>query len=230
MSSTRPPRTELDDRNVRATATARRTHLPSIADLTMKGCHHPMSRASFDPSTLFSSLQRPHDPQRRHVTFGLAASLITLAWPENARAAQAPEIPSFSSGRFQFTIVEPRQTIPSLILFPLKGRALDLASLRGRPVLLNFWATWCAACRMEMPILDRLQQTHRSTELEIIAVSEDRASRAVVERWRSTMPATESMPPSGSTACRLPTRSRHPDGSSDTCPAQPIGPRRPRAI
>jgi thiol-disulfide isomerase/thioredoxin len=108
--------------------------------------------------------------------------LIALAWSEHAHA-QTPEVPPFSSGRFQFTILQPRQAIPSLILFPLKGRALNLASLRGRPVLLNFWATWCAACRTEMPVLDRLQQRHHSTELEIIAVSEDQSGRAAVERF-----------------------------------------------
>ena len=110
--------------------------------------------------------------RRRHFTFGLAASLVSIAMRENA-TAQESDIPYFRSGRFQFTILEPRQTLPSIMLFPLTGKAIDLASLRGRPILLNFWATWCAACRTELPILDRLQEENRRG-LRVIAVSSDR--------------------------------------------------------
>lgn len=70
-----------------------------------------------------------------------------------------------------------------MILFPLKGTALNLASLRGRAVLLNFWATWCAACKIEMPILDRLQRRYGLSGLEVISVSEDRAGRHGVQRF-----------------------------------------------
>ena len=125
-------------------------------------------------------------PSRRHAAFGIAfgiAVVLIAATVAGYARAQSADIPSFRSGRYQFTILEPRQTIPSLILFPLKGPALNLASLRGHPVLLNFWATWCAACRMEMPMLDRLQQRDRSARLKIIAVSEDRGGRSAVQRF-----------------------------------------------
>ena len=112
---------------------------------------------------------------------GLAASLLSA--PAREARARIVDVPSFGSGRYQFTILQPRQTIPSLILFPLSGKPLNLASMRGRSVLLNFWATWCAACRMEMPILDRLQQREASSGLEVIAVSEDRGERRVVQRF-----------------------------------------------
>ena len=72
------------------------------------------------------------------------------------------------------------------MLFPLNGKAIDLASLRGRPILLNFWATWCAACRTELPILDRLQEENRRG-LHVIAVSEDRGERATVSRFVQTL-------------------------------------------
>lgn len=45
-----------------------------------------------------------------------------------------------------------RQTLPDLV-----GTAQDIAQWRGRPMLVNFWATWCAPCVKEMPDLDRLQ-------------------------------------------------------------------------
>lgn len=122
------------------------------------------------------------DSQRRHLTFGLAASLASLAIGGKA-AARGADIPSFRSGRFQFTILEPRTTLRSAVLFPLKGKAIDLLSLRGQPILLNFWATWCEGCRTEMPILDRLQEKYQRSGLHVIAVSEDHAEREVVERF-----------------------------------------------
>jgi thiol-disulfide isomerase/thioredoxin len=125
------------------------------------------------------------DKQRRRVAFGLAASLLsTMSTAIGGHAAaHEPDIPQFQSGRFQFTILEPRQALPSIVLFPLKGKAINLQSLRGQPVLLNFWASWCDACRTEMPILDRLQAREPHSGLQIIAVSEDRAERTVVERF-----------------------------------------------
>lgn len=53
------------------------------------------------------------------------------------------------------------------------GVATSLASFRGRVVLLNVWATWCAPCREEMPTLDRLQATLGGPSFEVVAVSID---------------------------------------------------------
>ena len=55
----------------------------------------------------------------------------------------------------------------------LGGGALDLASLRGKMVLVNFWATWCPACRTELPILDRLARNGRA-DLAVVAITTDR--------------------------------------------------------
>ncbi|MBA7484192.1 Thiol:disulfide interchange protein TlpA [subsurface metagenome] len=111
---------------------------------------------------------------------------LLLAWGDlSLRAASAQErpIPQFNSDGYQFTILDPQQQVPSLRLFRLKGGTLELQSLRGKPVLLNFWASWCAACRQELPVLDRLYRGPFRDKLHVLAVSEDRSDRRTVEKF-----------------------------------------------
>ena len=53
-----------------------------------------------------------------------------------------------------------------------EGEAVTLAEFRGRPVLLNLWATWCAPCVAELPTLDRLA-ARRAGEISVITISQD---------------------------------------------------------
>ncbi|QWG14246.1 TlpA family protein disulfide reductase [Bradyrhizobium sediminis] len=103
--------------------------------------------------------------------------------PDSVVAAQPALPPSFTSGRHQFTLLSPQRILPSVRLFSLGGGSFDLATLRGQPILLNFWATWCAACRIELPILDQLAEPTRNDDLKVIAVSEDRVGREQVSRF-----------------------------------------------
>jgi peroxiredoxin len=66
----------------------------------------------------------------------------------------------------------------------LDGDSLHLASLRGQPVLLNIWATWCAPCREEMPALQELHEQLGSRGLRILGVSVDsRGSEPTIRRF-----------------------------------------------
>ncbi len=56
----------------------------------------------------------------------------------------------------------------------LQGDSVDLAALRGRPVLLNLWATWCVPCRQEMPDLQALHE-QMGDRLQVVGVSIDAA-------------------------------------------------------
>ncbi|GIW08433.1 MAG: hypothetical protein KatS3mg060_3238 [Dehalococcoidia bacterium] len=59
---------------------------------------------------------------------------------------------------------------PEFSLPTLDGRTVSLASLKGKPVLLNFWATWCAPCREEMPLIQRAAARYASSGLTVLAI------------------------------------------------------------
>lgn len=63
------------------------------------------------------------------------------------------------------------------------GRDLTLADFRGKAVLLNLWATWCAPCRHEMPALDRLQQQLGGPSFEVVAVNIDTRNPERAGNW-----------------------------------------------
>jgi len=62
---------------------------------------------------------------------------------------------------------------PDFTLTQLDGSELRLSSLRGKVVLLDFWATWCEPCREEIPHFVKLQQKYGSQGLQIVGVSMD---------------------------------------------------------
>ena len=60
---------------------------------------------------------------------------------------------------------------PNFSLTTLEGTTITLDSLRGGPVLINFWATWCEPCRVEMPYLQEFYEAHQSSGLRVLAVN-----------------------------------------------------------
>lgn len=70
---------------------------------------------------------------------------------------------------------------PSLEVTTLEGRRVSLASLRGKVVLLNFWATWCGPCRQEIPEFEELQRKYPD-KLQVVGMSVDELPAAAVEK------------------------------------------------
>jgi thiol-disulfide isomerase/thioredoxin len=89
----------------------------------------------------------PLSPLRRRAAVRLLAALALLALAGAPAAAQADEPPPFG--------VAEGMTGPDFTMLDLDGRPVRLRELRGTPVLLNFWASWCPPCVAELPLLDR---------------------------------------------------------------------------
>ena len=72
--------------------------------------------------------------------------------------------------------VEVGRPAPAYGALSLDGGPATLEALRGKPVLMNVWATWCVPCRNEMPALEALHQKYRAAGLTVIGVSVDAAA------------------------------------------------------
>ena len=76
-----------------------------------------------------------------------------------------------------------QQAAPSLKLYDLKGVPHKLEDYRGKPVLLNFWATWCVPCAAEMPLLSEMQKQYQGKIVFIAASIDDEDVKPQVEAF-----------------------------------------------
>ena len=78
--------------------------------------------------------------------------------------------------------------LPAGSLTLLNGRKLDLAGLRGKVVIIDFWATWCLPCISEIPMFNDLNKQYKADGLELIAVSLDEQGAAIVKPFLKEHP------------------------------------------
>ena len=74
------------------------------------------------------------------------------------------------------------QPLPTADFLGLGGKGMTLAIFKGRPLLLNLWATWCAPCVAEMPKLDALAQ-QQADKLQVVTISQDLRGKELVAPW-----------------------------------------------
>lgn len=93
----------------------------------------------------------------------------------NVKAAPEGITKALSAGALRaFLIHSKRRDMPDLAFKDGEGNDLKLSNWKGKVVLLNLWATWCAPCRKEMPHLAELQEKFGGDQFEVVAISIDR--------------------------------------------------------
>jgi thiol-disulfide isomerase/thioredoxin len=92
-----------------------------------------------------------------------ATRWLADAWIDAARPAAPVGVPIAQKG----------DLAPTVTLLDRSGKASSLGQWQDRLVVINFWATWCAPCRKEMPELDRFQRKHAASGVQVVGVALD---------------------------------------------------------
>jgi cytochrome c biogenesis protein CcmG/thiol:disulfide interchange protein DsbE len=94
-----------------------------------------------------------------------------------ASAAQGVLVPDAAGGAPQYISPLKGKPAPAFALEDLSGKKVSLASYKGKAVLINFWATWCAPCKIETPWLIELRNQYAAQGFEILGISADDIDR-----------------------------------------------------
>ena len=129
--------------------------------------------------------------QKKYLVAGVAAlaAILGIYWFQSVeRKAMGPATAAASSAKIAtgvtkemstgalaaFLVKTERKLLPDIEFFDGAGKGTKISQWKGRVVLINLWATWCAPCRKEMPALAELQATLGSKDFEVVAISIDR--------------------------------------------------------
>ena len=125
----------------------------------------------------------PFETSKRLKDLGKAAAAdaksTTASPPASAEAAvlTGPDGDKLNRGDMvTFVFKNQPMALPAASFNGPEGQAMGFEDLKGKVLLVNLWATWCAPCRKEMPYLNKLQQELGSNDFEVVAVSVDRGS------------------------------------------------------
>jgi thiol-disulfide isomerase/thioredoxin len=122
---------------------------------------------------------------------GFAAVYGTLGRPDNTGLSGAPasaekeasDTRRRAAGMPAFVFKKTPEPLADVNFVDAEGAPRTLKDFRGKTVLLNLWATWCAPCREEMPSLDRLQKELGSDTFEVVALAVDRTGLEAARKF-----------------------------------------------
>jgi peroxiredoxin len=112
---------------------------------------------------------KPGEPDARYV------ELASLVRYEHMQAAS--DNPQFAAAMAKLEADDARRQSADFTLADLQGKPWHLRDLRGKVVLVNFWATWCPPCRKEMPDLDSLYNKFKDQGFVVLAISDEEAAK-----------------------------------------------------
>ncbi len=107
---------------------------------------------------------------RRIISSMAACGFVALLTAFNALAAERPALPELLKA-LNLSGYPSLMQPPDFNGLTVDGQKVSLASLSGRVVLLNFWATWCLECRSEMPAFDRLHREFSAQGLKVVGIN-----------------------------------------------------------
>jgi len=108
---------------------------------------------------------------QRHFARPAAPDVATaVAAPPAAATAPAPQP---TPGPAAASTPPVPEVLPGFSLQDRDGKARTLADWKGRPLVVNFWATWCAPCRREIPLLNQVRAARKAQRLEVIGIAVD---------------------------------------------------------
>jgi peroxiredoxin len=111
---------------------------------------------------------------------GPAEGYVEVAQLVKYEHMQAPAIadnPQFIAALAKLQADDDKRQQANFTLTDLQGKSWTLKDLRGKVVVVNFWATWCPPCRKEMPDLDALYQQHKDQGFIILAISDEEIAK-----------------------------------------------------
>lgn len=118
---------------------------------------------------------------------GLAAALYVI--PGCSSNPGAGDLKSLATGQMKSLTVDPPSPAPTTPFVDAAGKTHTLAEFKGKAVVVNLWATWCAPCVAEMPTLARLADETRGQNVVILPISLDREEdRANAESFIAKRP------------------------------------------
>jgi len=116
----------------------------------------------------------PHSGWRRWLSPWNIATIAILLWLSPRLLPHLGAVVGVGSGG---------KIAPTYQVTSLSGESLSPVELRGKVVLVNFWATWCGPCLMEMPALQAMYERHRGQGLVLLGLSVDRGGEQVVRDY-----------------------------------------------